>query len=269
MIKTLLFILSLAFLFSCDKYDRVNFAKIESYPTKTGTEWNYSSVSVLKIFESASLEKVIDYDTLIFNIKVKIEKDTLLNDTMLVKQFSSKAEEADFTSMEYFFVDSEGLKAYAYSNPTLHVFVKKHSFTYRKLNLLSPGLYDPEPLTIEEDDLHVYQPFPRLNLKLPLELNSKWTYVNTYAPMHLQIDKEIIGQEVVKINNTSYNCYKIQWIYIDNVFFDGIKIYDWISNKGLIKRQAIYEPTLFSAGEEELIGYGQVTETITLKDLNF
>ncbi len=268
MIKTLLLFLLYTFLISCDKNDHVNFAKIESYPTTIGTEWNYLSVSVLKIFESSSLEKIKDYDTLIFNIKVKIEKDTLLNDTMNVKQYSSRAEEADFTSMEYFFVDSDGLKAYAYSNPTLHVFVKKYSFTYRKLNLLSPGINNPEAVSTEENDFTVYQPFPRLNLKLPLELNSKWTYVNPYEPMNLQIDKEIIGQEVIKINNTSYNCYKIQWIYIDNIFFDGIKIFDWISKEGLIKRQAIYEPTIFTSGEDDVITYGQVTETITLKDVH-
>jgi hypothetical protein len=252
-------------LISCDTENKDNFDKIESYPTNVGTEWSYSSESIIKIYESEAFQKVIDTDTFSLSIKVKIEKDTVLNDTMFVKQFTSRADGADFISKEYFFVDTDGLKAYAYSNPTLHVFAKKYNLMYELLNQFTPQFH--EPINPGENDFYVYEPSPRLNLKFPLELNSKWTYTIPYEPLNLQIDKEIVGYEVIKLNNHSYSCYIISWIYLENKFFDETKIYDWISNEGLIKRQITYKKTVFSVPPDETIGYGQVTETIILKEL--
>jgi hypothetical protein len=85
--------------------------------------------------------------------------------------------------------------------------------------------------------------------------------------MNLRIDKKVVGYERIKINNHSYDCYKVEWIYIENIFFDDTKIYDWISKEGLIKRLVIYERTLYNDEESGLIGSFQLTETILLKEL--
>jgi hypothetical protein len=251
-------------LISCDEKAKPDFEKIDAYPTSIGTEWTYSSVFILKIFESEISDKIIEADTVNYTFRVKVEKDTILNDTMNVIQFSSKADELDAISKQYFFVDSDGLKAYANSYYASHVFAKKIAKSRIPANMLSFNIFGPA--ISEGDDIFVFQPVPRLNLKLPLELNSKWTYTTPTEPLNLQIDKEIIGYENIRINDRTYSCYKISWIYIENKFFDGTKIFDWVSKEGLIKRQVIYKRASLNLQEYESWANCQATETILLKE---
>jgi hypothetical protein len=247
---------------SCDGNKNVDFEKIYTYPTSIGSEWFYESELISRIYETSTSLDVVDADTLKFIIHVKVEKDTILNDTMHVIQFISEIEEFGRYSNQYFFVDSEGLKAYAYSDDASHIFVKKNLpqpfASFVNTNIWGPSFSDNE-------DFIVFEPKPRLNLKMPLELHSKWTYTTPYNPLNLQIDKEIVGYETLKINNQSYSCYKITWIYLENKYFDDTKINDWISKEGLIKRQIIYDRTPFDNSETESIAFSELTETIILK----
>jgi hypothetical protein len=265
--KVPLLILSGTFaIISCHENKEDDFEKIVAYPTTVGNEWTYNIEAVSEIFESVNSDKIVDRDTLIFTARINVEKDTILYDTMNVVKFVSVIDVINETSEQYFYTDAEGLKVYAYSNHGSHAFVKKSGVKNQLTDMLTFGFF--EPLLSEENDIIVIEPSPRLNLKFPLEINSKWIYVHPFEPMNLQIDKKVLGYERVKINNRSFDCCKVEWIYIENVFFDNMKIYDWISNEGLIKRLVIYERALFNDEENGLIGSFQLTETILLKDLN-
>jgi hypothetical protein len=265
--KLLCIISGILALSSCGEKVNEPFEKIDAYPTSPETEWIYSSQSILNFFESETSNIVIAADTLCFSVKVRVEKDTVLNETMNVTEFSSKADDLDFSSKEYYYVDAEGLKAYAYSNPSLHVFVKKnaqHDVISNRFSFTILG-----PAISVEDNIFEYGNGSRLNLKFPLEMHSKWTYLAPAEPMKLQINKEITGYENIKVDNHTYPCYKVSWIYLKNENIEGydkIRVYDWIAKEGLIKRQVIYSRATLIMSENASWTYCQATETILLKE---
>jgi len=262
---TLLAFAGIIILLSCEKNAKV-FDPIDSFPVSPGCEWIYTSESLMKIFESSSSNKVIDVDTVRFSVRVKIEKDTLLNDTMNVKQFVSTIDKYGYISKQYYYSDASGLKAYAYSHSSSHSFARKNVLNFNPIDFLPFG----ESLSASqtEPSIIVIQPAPRLNLKFPLEINSAWTYAQPFEPLNLQINKKVIGYEFLRINNLSYPCYIVSWIYLKNSLFDGTKIYDWISKDGLIKRQITYERTNIESAMEEGLESVQITETILLNELS-
>jgi hypothetical protein len=260
------FFLAIASLLGCEDKNREVFEKIQAYPVSLGNEWRYSSVSILNIYESSVSNKIIDADTVIRFTNVKIEKDTVLNDTMSVLQFSSRNDGKTTIRKQYYFVDSLGLKVYAYSNGGSHDFAKKDTKSIEKAELFSSAF--PDPFLTSDIDFSVIEPAPRLNLKYPLELYSKWTYTLPFEPLNLQIDKEITGFERLIINNKSYFCYIVSWVYLDNIYYDGRKISDWISSEGLIQRRVTYRRSDLAFAEAETWTNCQLTETILLVESN-
>lgn len=252
----LLWVLVLSVCTGCQETDES--PVLLDYPMNKGTSWYYSSNSIIHFFENETSDKIIESDTYRLNIRVSIEKDTLMNDSMNVICFASKADEYSFTSKEYFFLDSAGLRAYAYYNPTLHVFAKKGMQGIRSSLLHFPA--DDEP------SLHVYSPGPRLNLKLPLTLNDEWAYTQPVAPVNLGIDKKVLKYEQVMVHGKAYNCFKIRWIYSGNPDFEDMVIHDWVSDEGLVKREVVYSRSLLFEHPYEEFGYGQVTELIELME---
>ena len=250
----------------CNEDKKDDFEKIFSYPTKPGSEWNYYSESVYTVYESETSDKIIDTDTVAFPIKVKIEKDTLLNDTMNVLQFVSIIEKYGYKSTQYYFINSEGLNAYATSKSTGHIFAKKNNpvnFVHDMLPFSSDvSLFSDAP------SIYIIKPRPRLNLKFPLRLNSKWTYSYPSEPFNLQIDKEVVGYEYIKINDKTYSCYLVSWDYLDNEYFGNTRIYDWISEEGLIKREIIYDRVTVVSEDNLSWENFQLTETISLTGIN-
>ncbi len=258
-------IIALVGLIGCDHNTEIEYESIDSYPVAIGNEWNYTSESILKIFESESSNTIIETDSLSFSIKIKIEKDTVLNDTMNVLKFTSLVNGNKFSSSQYSFLDSVGLQSYAYSNGGSHIYAKKSSGNYVMTAFPSPEIFVP---VYNTEDIFVFEPRPRLNLKFPLKTHSKWTYVFPFEPLNLQIDKEVVGYESIRIGNQTYSCYKIKWIYLENKLFDGLTIFDWVSAEGLIKRNIIYPRSRLTLGDGESIGSAQQTEIITLVGLN-
>ncbi len=257
----------LILLSACDD-DKVSTGFIKPatyYPMSIGSEWIYDREIILKKYESDTSNIIIDIDTLIFTDRVWIDKDTILNDTMNVKVFKSQEAGNNWTSEQYMFLDNEGLKCYAYKNaggPT--VFLKNSIIKSKTISLPFNGF---EPMLLKQTDSIILEPTPRLNIKLPLVLGSKWTYLYPNLHLNLQIDKEIIGFENIAINNNSFSCYKILWKYLNNPAFEGINIIDWVSYQGLIKRQIIYNRTVFTDEQGHPMGYVQNTETILIKEM--
>jgi hypothetical protein len=255
----------LAALFSCHENNKENFEKIDAYPTSAGIQWTYESQLQLKIYETLTSTQITDSDSATFLMHVKIEKDTILNDTMNVIKFTSLIENYSEPSTQYYFTDKDGLRAYAYTNGASHSFAKKNTDVATHTGLYPSNFFNPAPSG--DENFYVFEPVSRLNLKLPLDVHSKWTYTTPFEPMNLQIDKEVIGYETVKTNNRTYNCYKVSWIYIENKYFDRTQIYDWIAKEGLIKRRVISDRIAFNVSETEPLSYHQITETILLKEL--
>lgn len=239
--------------------------KLTSYPMNIGTEWIYDQEKIIKIFESETSEQVIDIDTIRSTISVIISKDTILRDSILVKEFVANEIGSQVYSKEYFKLDNDGLKAYAYKNGGSKAFAKKKSAKIVENAMFKTFQLDPVLIGTEEDILYFHAQ-PRLSIKLPLSVDDKWNYVPLSESFNLKIDKEVVGFERLKFSFGTFDCYKIRYKYIDSVF-DGIDLVDWVSAQGLIKRQVINERVTLIVEEGESIGNIQLIDILTIKEL--
>lgn len=253
--KALIFLV-LIVMISCDDNEKGIVPNVNSYPMNIGTEWVYDRQMVMKKYESETSNEVIGIDTMNFTIKVWIEKDTVLKDTMAVKVFKSQDIYNNWTSNEYKFFDKEGLKTYAYSGGD-NIFAKKSSYLKSSIGFGE----------LTGDEIY-FETKPTLDVKLPLDRNSSWTYKDSSDTRALQIDKTVIGIERVNLIGQNFDCFKIDWTFINDLVFEGIKITDWISEEGLIKRLIILDRVSFTNLHGEHLYYGQSIETITIKSID-
>lgn len=244
--------------------ENTDYNTIVTYPMSVGTQWVYTREVVIKQYASETSGEITGMDTVVrSNVTVTIAGTTLLNDTMHVTQFISTEDVSNIKVEEYLFLDSEGLKCYAYRN------TGEYSATARKsvsaIDLSFKGLYS---LALNDDDPLYYEEQPTLDVKLPLTLGSKWTYRYPNETTLLQIDKMVTGTEGVAIHNTSYSCLKVSWKYLNNTAFNGVKITDWIAAEGLVKRQVSLDRITYTSRDGESLGNAQITETLLLEAIS-
>lgn len=165
---------------SCDDKEKNIVPTVNNYPMNIGTEWVYDRQMLMKKYESETSNEVIGIDTMNFIVKVWIEKDTVLKDTMAVRVFKSQDIYDNWTSYQYKFFDIEGLKTYAYSGGAI-AFAKKSSYLKSSIGF--------DELTSDEI---FFETKPTLDVKLPLDRNSSWTYRHSSDTRALQIDKTVI-----------------------------------------------------------------------------
>lgn len=233
-IKLLITFLLIAMI-SCERKEDKLLEKIDTYPLEVGNEWTYNRKVILTEYESETSDNITDIDTTNYTILVSVVKDTILNDTMLVKKITRQESENDNVLIvleEYLYFDSEGLKQYG---------------------SLSEGF----------DHIYIHEK-PLLKIKLPLYENSKWTsvYPTTLLPDY-QVDKEVIGCEALNLNGNVYLCFKVRTL---SETWDDMQTTDWISKEGLIKTQTIYDRRTLTM-YPDIQMYVQITETIMLTDL--
>jgi hypothetical protein len=266
-IKQILILITLVSIYiSCDKKENDIVPNVDTYPMTVGTVWTYDRQVIIKKYESETSNNIVDIDTINFTVKVWIEKDTILNDTMSVKVFKSRENDNNWTSNQFKYLDIEGLRNYGYSNPGgANVFAKKSSLIKYGL---SADLYKTVDNGILTSDDIIFEDKPTLDIKLPLGDNSSWTYRKPSDTRILQINKCVIGNETLKLLGGSFACYKVAWEYLNVPVFDGVEITDWISNKGLIKRETIHDRvTLTTQDGEPIDGNVQLKEILILKAL--
>ena len=191
---------------SCDKEDAKLLDEIDSYLIENGTEWIYQSTTIKKVYESEAFNKIIDIDSIISTYSVFVDKDIVLNDSLVVKQI--KISEGNFINYVYLLIDSEGVKVYGYKN---------HGF----------------------DEITMFE-MPWLTVKLPLFENSSWISQYPQGLNSSTITKEVIGSDELEIKNTSFKCFKVR-IISDSVSYKDAEMLEWISQQGKIKEQIEFE----------------------------
>ncbi len=244
---------------SCEKDDPNKILSTANYPMEVGTEWTYDRQIIVKKYQT---NRITDIDTVNFISKVRIDNDTLLNDTMQVKVFIAQDNSASsWTSSQYNYVDNTGLRTYAYSNAGPLVF-PKNSENWPTFNFQS--LTDIWFLTNGE---LFYENPPTLNIKFPLEDNTSWTYRVASQQSSLQIDKEVVGVESLNLIDRNFNCAKVEWNYMFDTNYEGISTIDWIAEEGLIKRITIQDTVTVTNETGDSLYIAQIIESLTLKDL--
>ncbi|MFN8208473.1 MAG: hypothetical protein U0T82_13845, partial [Bacteroidales bacterium] len=212
--KPILLFAVLLGLIACSEKDPVNPDPLLSYPLEPGTEWVYSRDFRIYYYESEASDKITGWDSIRQEIRVWIEKDTLVQDTLQLVQFVSQVSGYTDLSKEYYRPGQDGLTKYAYENPGMIVFVKKGGFA----NSFPNFVIFPDWLPVNESitpDLYFYSS-PRLAIMFPLDRNSKWTYLLPAEPQDTQIDKEVTAAERVKTPAGSFDCFRVNYLYINN-----------------------------------------------------
>lgn len=250
---------------SCDIKENDLDPLVETYPMTVGSEWTYDRKLIVKKYESETSDQIINTDTLHSVVRVWIEKDTLLKDAQQVKVFKCIIDDYIYpvTSKSYKFIDHEGLKTYAYLNAGVNVFSQKE-----KGYLKSAFIFNPmSGHSLATDDEIIFESQPTLDIKFPLVNNSSWTYRQNVYQTNLPIEKKVIGPENVYLSGQNFPCYMVDWVFPDSR--QGIKMTDWISDKGLIKRITINDRASMLHEDGTQTGdLFQITETLILKAID-
>ncbi len=153
---------------------------IDCIPINIGSEWIYDFQQIDIKYETETSDKILDVNTMSHTLKVWIDKDTLLSGTIKVIEFKSILDDYIWTtSIKYQFLDNEGLKTYAYTSVSSEIDI-------------------------------FFEEKPTRDVELPLNHYSYWTYRELTGESPLQIDKKVVGNEIVSNFGLNYNSYKIK-----------------------------------------------------------
>ena len=215
------------------------------YPVRTGNQWEYRRSL---FFRPLSDETSMAADTVFTESIIKVNPPVMLPGSIQTFPFEERINDNGrlFTSESYYANSQKGLYLYAYryaQGGTLipkkkagqKIFFKDQIFD----DMSEIALYLTQSIPFQHimSDSIIYENPPLLALKYPLTINQKWTYRKPGHPWH--IEKEIVAEEEIKVPAGSFVCFKIQWlmdIKNDLVRDDDIVFYDYVCEKGLIKR---------------------------------
>jgi hypothetical protein len=242
--------------------------EVETFPMAEGSEWHYQQTFYQTIFESDSTEVVVDMDTIQNIYRIWVSKDTVLNDTMQVTLFESSEEGSEnWIWRQYYYLDDEGLRLYAYYHNTGPISFRKSTATFNNHPAIqrewTMGIGLPDP-----GDGMIFMNPPTLNLQLPLTEDSYWTYLQSNSSPDSRIDKEVTGTGLIKAAGTEFACFRVDWIYLNNFPELEIQVTDWIAEAGLIKRIVTSGRTDVYNIDGEYLYNGQITEVLQLVDLD-
>lgn len=235
---------------------------LSSFPMENGTQWVYDLVSVMQELEHEGSDKIIVADTFAQQmLSVWIAKDTVLNDTLPVKQFLSRMNNEAVLMENYYRIDENGLWAVAYRNPGAP-FLKKGTGSVAAPKYYS--LFGGSNQAID-NSLHIYNE-PRLALKFPLNLGVEWNYGTEEGLVDFRLDKKVSAFESVDLGHASALAFRIDYLYPPGSFFDDFEVKDWVSEQGLIKRIDVIEGMQLDF-DGEFIGTYRLTNTLTFRKL--
>ena len=82
------------------------------------------------------------------------------------------------------------------------------------------------------------------------------------------ITKRIVGYEAIKTKAGGFNCYKIE--YLDIMFNQNITYFEYICNKGIIKRKYVHKDiNITSESSPEIIAKADYISEYELLSTNF
>lgn len=282
MIKSIKFILLLMLsvsLFSCEFSSDINSTTPADfvYPLEIGNTWEYERVFESFNFRPDSLRDIFPYDKIVTSSTVEVKKDTTLLDTLKCTVMQETLFELGeiLETWNYYENKPDGLYEYAYKSPGAGLTLPKQrdNIRYHMAGMTFKGMREASdyfakflPSYSSIADTLIYWDKPNKILAYPPEIGEEWIALEG-NPFILH--KQIVGEELVSTDAGNFRCYKIHWIY-KNSHFDNILFFDYICEKGLIKRSITYTDMRVSTAESpEGIGYMDTIDESILTDINF
>ena len=137
---------------------------------------------------------------------------------------------------------------------------------FRKIRDASDYLEKYLPSYANHNDSLIYWDQRRKVLTYPPQIGDEWIL---HQGIPFTIHKKIVGTESVSTKTGNYDCYKIQYLYESN-FSENITFYDYVCEKGLIKRNIFFKDVVVSSPESpEGLGLVDTRDESILTDINF
>lgn len=232
------------------------------YPLKVGNQWEYDRTFSTFNFrpDSSNNNPYID-TTITSSVIIKIIKKEPAPDSINIFVFQGILKEnniwlyynsnyANLDSGLYFYANGGAGFVIPKATPSSRIIFKGRYFN--NIREITSYITNAIPKNYILTDSSIYEnPPPLQSLKYPLKIGSQWTF--RYSGNPWNIDKKNLNYERVKVPAGSFTCLKIQWLFDinqDSTWDDDIIFYDYVSEKGLIKRSILYKD-IIATGEQQ------------------
>lgn len=246
------------------------------YPVEIGNKWTYKHTWENYNFRPDSLsDRRPDMEFIYY---VEATKDTILKDNNECIIFEQSELGNRYKSQTFYNNKAGGFYQYAY-RPTGGSMALPKNYEANNIGFAGRVFNNHEDLVrsienqindpyLPNDSLRYFEN-PRPVLQYPMIENVQWLFNDDDF---LRIWKKIVDKEDVRTTAGTFNCYKILRIYEENDFIDpdSFEIYDYVCEKGLIKRTLVFRDiAIISTESPEPIGYYDSSDEYILTDINF
>lgn len=215
------------------------------YPLSVGNSWEYEKLITLN-FDSLATYNGLTDTTYYSTGFVEIIAYEVIFDSLEVYNFATTLNEDGniFTGNEYYNNNNNGLFGYGYTQGSMitpksdqkysYLMFKNKKFNNVReiINWIEKGNYGNE---YSKEDSIIFDPVKSLDY--PLEEGKQWIYrTETHDGEPFRIDKKILEWDEIEVIAGKFNCWKIQFLYLEVGWDVDIDFYDYISEKGLVKR---------------------------------
>jgi len=277
-----LLVILIIVIFSCDNDNMVDPGTKNGYfyPLDIGNQWKYSRTFSMFNFRSNNPENDAFADTTITSsVIVEVVKQEIIQDSVntYVLQEILAENNQTFIDESYYANSDSGLYFYAYRGAgyVLPKMSSKYKILFRSkyfntVQEITSYIIKFVPQNYFLTDSLIYENPPLQSLKYPITVNSQWIYRFTGKPW--QIDKKILDYELIDVPAGQFNCYKIQWlidINNDAVWDTDIEFFDYVCEKGLIKRSILYtDQVVFGEDGSKPLGLVDCKDESVLTELS-
>lgn len=217
-----------------------------SYPMEVGHKWEYTVTEKLTNFRAVSPGAGERADTSsTFTTTVEIVRVEMLGDSVQTHVFRVSEREASYEA--FYTNENDGMFIHLVSGPYVGTALPKETSTQTSFWFQPP--WQGNPLMAEHGQLR--SP-PAPVLQYPLQLGKKWAFAVDVVPTGIRkIEKEVIGTENVQVPAGEFDCFKLEWLFVENDVQDlNVMRFDYISEQGLVKRTFRLKDALLFMGNQ-------------------
>jgi hypothetical protein len=225
-----------------------------AYPLHVGQVWRYVGMEYTSFFQPESLAATYTTNYGIVSA-VEVKEQTVVGDTIPVyalKMTETITGQATSYSWDYFNNRPGGLYSFAYSHPSGSGGMEPrkltrdecqyrfHGHVFASISELFRFIESPSQKQALGSDSITLETPPFLCVKYPFSSGSEW--LTTSPPTVWPIGKKVLGRVDIQVPAGTFACAHILWRYdvdTNGVWDTNIEMHDYISQIGLVKREAI------------------------------
>ncbi|MCD4817791.1 MAG: hypothetical protein K8S23_03765 [Candidatus Cloacimonetes bacterium] len=240
------------------------------YPLAIGNSWQYEKTYKLN-FDSLATKYGLSDTTYYSSGLVEIVNYEVIFDTLEVFNLKSTINEEGNISVGYEYYNNidNALFDYGYTSPKMITPKTEQKYSYimfrnkrfnnvrEVLNWVKKRCSNNE---FSREDSINYDPVK--SLEYPLKKGKQWIFRTEPWGM----DKKVLGWEKVDVAAGKFDCWKIQFLYTDEDWNIEIIFYDYISEKGFVKRIVKINGLNCYDENGEFLGYVDTIEETILID---